>query len=61
MTIGVPLGGKVTVTSNISYLMKGWSERSFVSVGMAEKFIPVINSEQGGHNFQNNCYVHQVL
>ena len=25
--MGVPLGGKFTPTSNISYLMKGWSER----------------------------------
>ena len=32
MPIGVPLGGKFTLTSNIPYLMEGWSERSIFNV-----------------------------
>ena len=33
MPIGIPLGGNFTVTSNISSLMKRWSERTFFNVG----------------------------
>ena len=42
MPIGLPPGGKATVTLDISYMMKGWYERSFFSVGRAETFVPVI-------------------
>ena len=30
MPMVVPLGGKLKLTSNISYLMKGWSDRSIL-------------------------------
>ena len=44
MPIVVPLDGKFTVTSNISYLTKGLSERSIFNVVRVEIFVPVINS-----------------
>ena len=48
-SIGVPLGGILTMTSNISYLVKGWSNRSISNVGRVEIFVPVIGSEAGNH------------
>ena len=47
--MGVPLGGKFTVASNMLSLIKGWSERSVFSVEGAEIFVPVINAEPGDH------------
>ena len=51
--IVVPLGGKLTLTSNISYLMKGWCERSIFNVGRVEIFVPRISSEPSGHPWPN--------
>ena len=51
--MGVPLGGNFTVTSNISYLIMGWSERYFISFGRAEIFVPFINVEPGDNNLPN--------
>ena len=53
ITIGIPLGGNFTVTSNISYLMKGWYERSFFNVVKMKTFVLVVISEPGDHNFPN--------
>ena len=47
--MGVPLGEKLTLTSNISYLMKVWSERSVFNVGRVEVFVPSVISEPGDH------------
>ena len=49
----VPLGGKVTVTSNISYFMKGLYYRYVFNVGRVIKFEPVMSSEPGDHHFPN--------
>ena len=43
MSIVVPLGGNFTVASNISYLMKGWYERSIFNIGREEIVVPVVN------------------
>ena len=45
----VPIGGKFTVASNISSLMKGWYEISMCSFGRAEIFLPLINANPGEH------------
>ena len=47
--IVVPLGEKLIWTSNISSLMKGWSERSIFNVGRVEVFVPSIIPEPGDH------------
>ena len=51
--MGVPLGGKLKFTSNISSLMKGWYERSYFNVGRVEVFVPIISSEPGDHPLPN--------
>ena len=51
--IGVPLGGKLTVTLNISYLIEGLSERSIVNARRVEIFVPVISSYPGNHPSRN--------
>ena len=51
--IVVPLGGKVTVTSNISSLMKGLFERFVFNVVRVEAFVLVMSSEPGDHQFIN--------
>ena len=56
----VPLGGKFTVASNISYLMKGWYEISMCSVGRAEIFFPLINADPGDYNLPFFGYVNQI-
>ena len=43
--LGLPLGGKFTLTSNISSLIKGLYDRSILNVGMVELFVPGISSE----------------
>ena len=53
MPMGVPLGGKLTVHSNISYLIKGWSERSIFNVGRVEVFLPRISSKPGDQLLPN--------
>ena len=53
MPIGVPIVGKFTVTSNTSYLMRGWSESSIFNFGRVEKVVPVITSEPVDHHFPN--------
>ena len=51
--IGVPPGGKLTWPSNISSLMKVWSERSIFNVGRMEVFVSSIISEPGDHPLLN--------
>ena len=53
MPIVVHIGGEFSVTSNISYLMKGWYDRSILNIGRVEIFVPVISSELGDQNFPN--------
>ena len=45
--MGVPLCGKLILTSNISSRIKGWSERSIFNFGRVEIFVPIISSEPG--------------
>ena len=45
--------GKLTLTSNISSLVKGRSERSIFNVGRVEVFVPSISSEPGNHPLPN--------
>ena len=42
--MGVPIGVKLTLTSNISYFMKVWYERSIFNVGRVEVFVSSISS-----------------
>ena len=49
MPIWVPLGGKSTLTSNISFLMKGLCDRSIYNVKRVEIFLPSMSSETGNH------------
>ena len=42
MPMGVPLGGKLTLTSNISSLIKGWYEMSGFNILREELFVPSI-------------------
>ena len=51
--MGMPLGRKLTLTSNISYLMKELSKRSIFNVGGMEVFVPSISSEPGDHPLPN--------
>ena len=51
--MGVPLGGKLTLPSDISYLIKVWSERSIFNVGRVEIIVPSISSEPGDQPFPN--------
>ena len=53
MPMGVTLGGKLTLTSNISYFIKGWSERSTINVIRVIIFVPDISSESGDHILPN--------
>ena len=53
MPIGLPIGGKFTVTSNISSMMKGCYEILMINVVGVENFVPVISSEPGYHKFPN--------
>ena len=53
MIMGVPLGGKWTFTSDISSLMKGWSDRSIFNNERVELFVPSISSEPGDHSLPN--------
>ena len=50
--MGVPIGEKFKLASNISYLMKRRSDRSIFNVGRVEMFMPVISSEPGYHPFR---------
>ena len=67
--MGVLLGENFTLTSNISYLIKGISERSIFNVGRVEIFVLSVSSEPGYHTMQNLMnikinlvkYVYQVL
>ena len=45
--MGVPIGGKLTLPSNISNLIEGLSERCIFNVGRVEIFVPSISSEPG--------------
>ena len=49
----VPLGGNFSVVSNISFLMKGWSERSIFCVGREEIFLQSINLDTGENPLTN--------
>ena len=49
--IGVPLGEKVTVASNILYLLKGWSDIPFLILGIADTYFPFKKLEPGNHKF----------
>ena len=51
--MGVPLGGKLTLPSNISSLIKGLSEGSIFNAGRVDIFVPSIRSEPGDHPLQN--------
>ena len=51
--IWLSLGGKITRTSNISYLMKGWSESSIFNYGRVEIFLPIMSSEPCYHPLPN--------
>ena len=53
MTMGVNLGGKLTLTSNILPLIKGWYQRSIFNVERVELFLTSISLEPGDHLFQN--------
>ena len=53
ITMVVHLGGKFTLASNISYLIKGWSERSIFNIGRVEIFFPSISPEPGDHPLPN--------
>ena len=53
MPMRLHLGGKLTSISNISYLMKGWLERSICNVVRVEIFFPKICSEPGDHPMPN--------
>ena len=53
ITMGFPLGRKVTVASDISSLVKGLYERSIFSVGREEIFLPFINADPGDHTLPN--------
>ena len=59
--MGFPLGGKVTVASDISYLVKGWYERSIL-VSEGKKYLFHSSMQiQVTILFQIYCYVHQIL
>ena len=76
ITMRVPLGGKLKVPSNISFLIKGRFDRSIFNVRRVELFVPTISSEPGDQhvpkllffssNFQMNgiwvclCVVHTI-
>ena len=47
--MGVSLGKKVTVTSNISSFMRGQAKYHFKVKKREETFVPVIISEPGDH------------
>ena len=49
----VYLCGKLTLTSNILYLMKGWSEMSIFNFGRVEIFSPIIISEPDDYPLPN--------
>ena len=51
--MGVPLGVKLTLPSNISSLIKVLSERSIFNVGRMEIFLPIISSEPGDQPLTN--------
>ena len=51
--MGVTLGGKLTLTSNISYLMKGLYDKSFLNVERVELFVPSMSSKSGYHPLTN--------
>ena len=51
--MGVHIGRKLTLTSNISYFMKGWSERSIFNVGRMEVFLPSISLKPGDYPLPN--------
>ena len=53
MPIGVPIGVKVTVTSNISYLMNYLSDGSIFNDVRVETYVPVMISTAGDHPFPN--------
>ena len=50
----VPLGGKFTVASNISYLINMWYMISTLSIRRADIFVAVTNAESGEHPLQNS-------
>ena len=47
------MGGKLTLTSNKSYLMKGRYEMSIFNFLRVEVFVPSISSEPGDHPLTN--------
>ena len=53
MPMEVHLSGNFTLTSDISYLIKGWSEMSIFNFGRVELFAPTIISEPGDHPLTN--------
>ena len=61
MTIGVPIGGKFTLTSNISSLMKGWSERSVIILGGCNSLWQTWVQNLVIILWQNYFYFHQIF
>ena len=53
ISMGLPLGVKLTLSSNILSLIKVWSERSIVNVGGVEIFVPSISPDPGDQPLQN--------
>ena len=53
MPIGIPLGGKLIWTSNISSLMKVRPETLFLNVGRVDVFGTSMSLEPGDHNLLN--------
>ena len=60
-THGSSLGGKFIFASNISSLIKGWSQITIFGVGKEETFVPFINAELGDHFCLIYCCVHQII
>ena len=52
--MGVHIGGKLTFPSNISSLIKGWSERSIFNVGRVKIFVQSIIPEPGDQTLTNS-------
>ena len=55
--IGVPLGGNVTVASNMSYLKKGWPDRSFLLLVNLMCLCRLIDWNQCDNLYQTLCKV----
>ena len=71
MPMSVPTSRKLTLASNISYFMKGWSDRSILNVVRVEVFVTSTSSEPGDHtlpklllcpsNFANEQYLSYLV